>query len=62
MLAIMASLMRLEISNTVISVVYLVVSLSTNHLSNFRVEWLTILLRILEVPGSSLGPEIGYPE
>jgi hypothetical protein len=25
-------------------------------------EWLTLLLRILGVPGSNLGPQTGYPE
>jgi hypothetical protein len=29
---------------------------------NVVVEWLTILLRIREVPGSNLGPGTGYPE
>jgi hypothetical protein len=28
----------------------------------FVVEWLTLLLRIWEVPGSNLGQETGYPE
>jgi hypothetical protein len=26
------------------------------------VEWLTLLLRIREVPGSNLGPETGYSD
>jgi hypothetical protein len=26
------------------------------------VKWLTLLLRIREVPGSNLGPEAGYPD
>jgi hypothetical protein len=26
------------------------------------VEWLALLLRMLEVPGSHLGPDIGYPD
>jgi hypothetical protein len=26
------------------------------------IEWLTLLLRILEVPVSNLGPETGYPD
>jgi len=26
------------------------------------VEWLTLLLRIQEVPGSNLGPETGYTD
>jgi hypothetical protein len=25
-------------------------------------EWLTLLLRIREIPGSNIGPEIGYPD
>jgi hypothetical protein len=29
---------------------------------NIVVEWLAFLLLILEVPGSNLGPETGYPE
>jgi len=29
---------------------------------NVVIEWLTILLRIREVPGSNLGPETGYPD
>jgi hypothetical protein len=29
---------------------------------NVMVKWLTLLLRIWEVPGSSLGPETGYPD
>jgi hypothetical protein len=29
---------------------------------NVVVEWLTFLLRIREVPGSNLGPELGYPD
>jgi hypothetical protein len=32
----------------------------TNTLPNVVAEWLTPLLRILEVPGSNLGPQIGY--
>jgi hypothetical protein len=28
--------------------------------SNVVVEWLKLLLRILEVPGKNLGPETGY--
>jgi hypothetical protein len=31
-------------------------------LPNFVVEWLTLLLRIREVPRSNLGPETGYPD
>jgi hypothetical protein len=27
---------------------------------NVMVEWLILLLHIREVPGSNLGPEIGY--
>jgi hypothetical protein len=27
-----------------------------------RGEWLALLLRIWEVPGSNLGPETGYPD
>jgi hypothetical protein len=27
---------------------------------NVLVKWLTFLLRILEVPGSNLGPQTGY--
>jgi hypothetical protein len=30
--------------------------------SNVVADWLTILLSIREVPGTNLGPEIGYPE
>jgi hypothetical protein len=30
--------------------------------SNFVVEWLTLLLRIREVPGSNLGSETGYTD
>jgi hypothetical protein len=30
--------------------------------NNVAVEWLTLLLSILEVPGSNIGPETGYPE
>jgi hypothetical protein len=30
--------------------------------SNVMVEWLTLHLHILEVPGSNLGPETGYPD
>jgi hypothetical protein len=26
------------------------------------IEWLTLLFRIREVPGSILGPETGYPD
>jgi hypothetical protein len=26
------------------------------------VQWLTFMLRIREIPGSNLGPEIGYPD
>jgi hypothetical protein len=26
------------------------------------IEWLALLLRIREVPGSNLGPESGYPD
>jgi hypothetical protein len=35
-----------------------------HHLNspNVVVEWLTLLIFILEVPGSTLCPEIGYPE
>jgi hypothetical protein len=29
---------------------------------NVMVEWLTLLFRIREVPGSNLGPETGYPD
>jgi hypothetical protein len=29
---------------------------------NVVVEWLTLLLRIREVPGSNLGPDTGYPD
>jgi hypothetical protein len=29
---------------------------------NVMVEWLALLLRIREVPGSNLGPETGYPD
>jgi hypothetical protein len=29
---------------------------------NVVVMWLTLLLRIWEVPGSSIGPMIGYPD
>jgi hypothetical protein len=29
---------------------------------NVMVEWLTLLLRIREVPGSNLSPEAGYPD
>jgi hypothetical protein len=29
---------------------------------NVVVEWLTLLLRIREAPGSNLGPEIGYSD
>jgi hypothetical protein len=29
---------------------------------NVVVEWLTLLLRIREVPGSNLSPETAYPE
>jgi hypothetical protein len=29
---------------------------------NIVVEWLVLLLCIWEVPGSNLGPEIGYPD
>jgi hypothetical protein len=29
---------------------------------NVMVEWLTVLLRIRQVPGSYLGLEIGYPD
>jgi hypothetical protein len=32
-----------------------------NHVLNVLVEWLKLLLCILEVPGSDLGPETGYP-
>jgi hypothetical protein len=35
---------------------------TTIDTSNFVVEWLTLLLRICEFPGSSLGPETGYPD
>jgi hypothetical protein len=34
----------------------------SEQLQNVVVEWLTLLLRIQEVPGSSNGPEGGYPE
>jgi hypothetical protein len=38
-------------------------SLSKSSLSsNVMVEWLTLQLHILEVPGSNLGPETGYPD
>jgi hypothetical protein len=30
--------------------------------SNVVVEWLKLLLRFREVPGSHLGPEMGYPD
>jgi hypothetical protein len=29
---------------------------------NVMIEWLTILLRIREVPGSNFGQETGYPD
>jgi hypothetical protein len=29
---------------------------------NVAVEWLTLFLRISEVPGSNLDPETGYPD
>jgi hypothetical protein len=29
---------------------------------NMAVEWLALLLRIREFPGSNLGPETGYPD
>jgi hypothetical protein len=29
---------------------------------NVVVEWLTLLLRIREVPGTNLGSETGYPD
>jgi hypothetical protein len=29
---------------------------------NVLVEWLTPFLRIREVPGSNIGPAIGYPD
>jgi hypothetical protein len=32
------------------------------HLTQRMVEWLILLLRIREVPGSYLDPETGYPE
>jgi hypothetical protein len=31
-------------------------------LLNVAVEWITLLLRIREAPGSNLSPEIGYPD
>jgi hypothetical protein len=32
------------------------------HILNVVVEWLTLLLRIQQVPGSNLGLETGYPD
>jgi hypothetical protein len=29
---------------------------------NVVIEWLTLLLRVQEVPGSNIGPETGCPE
>jgi hypothetical protein len=34
--------------------------LHQQHIPNVVVEWLVILLLILEVPGSNFGSEIGY--
>jgi hypothetical protein len=34
----------------------------SEHTPNVDVEWLTRLLRILEVPDSDLGLETGYPD
>jgi hypothetical protein len=31
-------------------------------LLNVAVEWLTLLVRVREVPGSNLGPETGSPD
>jgi hypothetical protein len=33
-----------------------------DRVSNVVVEWLALLLRIQEVPGSNLGQETDYPE
>jgi hypothetical protein len=38
----------------------LVTIYNNNNKLNVVVEWLTFLLRIREVPGSNLSPEIGY--
>jgi hypothetical protein len=35
---------------------------SDQSISYVVVEWLTILLRIREVPDSNLGPETNYPD
>jgi hypothetical protein len=32
------------------------------HISNVVVKWLILLLHILEVSGSNIGPETGYPD
>jgi hypothetical protein len=39
----------------------LTITKACHILTIFVVERLTLLLRIREVPGSSLGPETGYP-
>jgi hypothetical protein len=41
---------------------YMAISSALIIRPNVVVEWLTLLLRILEVPGSYLGPETGYPD
>jgi hypothetical protein len=37
-------------------------AVSTSETPNVVIEWLTLLLRIWEVPSSNLGSETGYPE
>jgi hypothetical protein len=43
------------------SLIFTVVKTS-NLVSNVVVKWLTLVLRIRDVPGSNLGPETGYPD
>jgi hypothetical protein len=32
------------------------------NLASIFAEWLALMIRIRDVPGSNLGPETGYPE
>jgi hypothetical protein len=43
-------------------IIIITIMIFINTSPNVVIEWLTILLRTSENPGSNLGPETGYPD